>query len=79
MRCVPIASWLYLAAPEVWPALALGVGLALVGVALGLRVGLYDRGYLALNRGTRRALFLGLTLGATLAVLGLLAAVTARL
>jgi hypothetical protein len=62
--------------PDGWPVLMLGAGLALLGLALGARVCLYDRGYLALNRATRLTLLLGLALGATLAALGLLAAVT---
>jgi hypothetical protein len=65
--------------PHAWPALMMGVGLVVAGLALALRVGLYDRGYLALNRGARLTFFWGLTLGTTLAVLGLVAALTALL
>jgi hypothetical protein len=53
----------------------MGVGLLLAGASLGVRVGLTDR-TLVLYRATRLALIGGLTLGATLALLGLLAALT---
>jgi hypothetical protein len=58
-----------------WPLALMGVGLLLAGASLGLRVGLTDR-TLVVHRATRLTLIGGLTLGATLALLGLLAALT---
>jgi hypothetical protein len=56
-----------------------GAGLLLAGAALGVRVGLCDRGYLPFPRGTRLTLLGGLTLGTAFASLGLLATLTALL
>jgi hypothetical protein len=61
------------------PLAMMGLGLLVAAAALGIRVGLYDQGHLAFHRGARLALIGGLTVGAALALLGLLAALTALL
>jgi hypothetical protein len=61
-----------------WPLALLGVGLLLAGASLGARVGLYEQGFLAFRQ-TRLTLLGGLTLGSVLALLGLLATLTAWL
>jgi hypothetical protein len=58
-----------------WPLTLMGVGLLLAGTSLGVRVGLHDR-TLVFHRGARLTLLGGVTLGTTLALLGLLAALT---
>jgi hypothetical protein len=61
-----------------WPLTLIGVGLLLAGTCFGLRVGLDDR-LLTLHRAARLLLIGGASLGTTLALLGLLAALTSLL
>jgi hypothetical protein len=61
-----------------WPLAMMGVGLLLAGASLGARVGLYEQGILAFRQ-TRLTLLGGLALGSVLALLGLLATLTALL
>jgi hypothetical protein len=58
-----------------WPLAFMGVGLLLAGASLGVRAGLRDR-TLVLHRGARLTLLGGLSVGITLALLGLLGALT---
>jgi hypothetical protein len=58
-----------------WPLTLMGVGLFLAGASFGVRVGLDDR-TLVLHRAARLLLIGGVSLGTTLALLGLLAALT---
>ena len=61
-----------------WPLVVMGGGLILGVVALGLRVGLCDRG-LTFRRGPRLVFLGGLTVGTTLVLVGLFAALTTLL
>ncbi len=58
-----------------WPLALMGVGLFLAGLSSAVRVGL-DYRLLALHRAARLLLIGGVSLGTTLALLGLLAALT---
>jgi hypothetical protein len=58
-----------------WPLAMMGVGLLLAGMSLAVRLGLHDQ-TLILHRGARLTLLSGLTIGTTLLLLGLLAALT---
>jgi hypothetical protein len=58
-----------------WPLVLMGVGLFLAGASFGVRVGLGER-LLVLHRAARLLLIGGVSLGTTLALLGLLAALT---
>jgi hypothetical protein len=58
-----------------WPLTLLGVGLLLAGASFGVRLGLHGTNLL-LCRTARLTLLGALTLGTTLALLGLLAALT---
>jgi hypothetical protein len=58
-----------------WALTLIGVGLLLAGVCSGIRVGLDDR-RLVPHRAARLLLIGGVSLGTTLALLGLLAALT---
>ena len=62
-------------AHHAWPLTLMGVGLLLAGASLGARAGLTDR-TLFVHRAARLTLIGGLALGATLALIGLLAALT---
>jgi len=64
-----------LAVHHAWPLAVMGVGLLLAGASLAVHGGLHDRGLLFL-RGARLTFLGGLTVGTTLALLGLLAALT---
>jgi hypothetical protein len=57
------------------PVVMMAVGLLLTSAALGV----YDPGHLALRRGARLALLGGLTVGISLVLVGLLAALTTLL
>ena len=58
-----------------WPLAFMGVGLLLAGASLAVRVSLRDRG-LVFHRGAKLTFLGGLTVGMTLVLLGLLAALT---
>ncbi len=58
-----------------WPLAVMGVGLLLAGASLGARAGLEGRARVP-HRVARRTLLGGLSVGVTLALLGLLAALT---
>jgi hypothetical protein len=62
-------------AHHAWPLALIGAGLLLAGASFGLRVGLDGR-LLGLHRAARLLLIGGVCLGTTLALLGLLAALT---
>jgi hypothetical protein len=61
------------------PGVIMAVGLLLASAALGVRVGVYDQGHLAFRRAARLALLGGLTVGTSLVLLGLFAALTTLL
>jgi hypothetical protein len=61
-----------------WPLAFMGVGLLLAGASLAVRVGLEGRA-LVLHRAARLALLAALSLGTTLALLGLAGALTSLL
>ncbi len=58
-----------------WPLALMGVGLFVAGLSFAVRVGLDDQ-FLVLHRAARLLLIGGVSLGTTLALLGLLAALT---
>jgi hypothetical protein len=58
-----------------WPLALMGVGVLLAGASFGVQVGLGDR-TLVLHPAARLLLIGGVSLGTTLALLGLLAALT---
>jgi hypothetical protein len=61
------------------PVVMMAAGLLLASAALGVRVGVYDPGHLALHRGARLTLLGGLTVGTSLVLVGLFAALTTLL
>jgi hypothetical protein len=61
------------------PVVMMTLGLLVASAALGVRVGVYDQGHLALHRGARLTLLGGLTVGTSLVLLGLFAALTTLL
>ncbi len=61
------------------PLVAMAAGLVLAGTALSVQVALCDGGYLVFHRRAYRTLIGGLSLGAALALLGLIAVLTTLL
>jgi hypothetical protein len=61
------------------PVVIMAAGLLLASAALGVRVGVYDPGHIALHRGARLTLLGGLTVGTSLVLVGFFAALTTLL
>ena len=76
---VRLASEAGVSAHYAGPIVMMTVGLLLASAALGVRVGVYDQGHLAFRRAARLALLGGLTVGTSLVLLGLFAALTTLL